>query len=126
MEFGTWIRQWRSKYNYDLHQKDDVLMAQKPLNSELFNDEKYVLIQHSVADFSAWYSKFLTFEGLRESYQMDIKCVLTHYNDPNNVMVIASYKNIVKVNEYGVLITDGKVMENAGVISKPEILLMSK
>jgi hypothetical protein len=113
-------------YNPDLHKESQVLLAQKPLEKKLFDDGNYIIVQHTVNDYAKWEKKFLLFESTRNSFEIETIGIVAYHNEPNNVMVISSYTNFGLVSEYGRMITEAKAMEDAGVTSSPEILLMTK
>jgi hypothetical protein len=114
------------EYNSEIHKESQVLLAQSPLKKNSFDDGNYIFVQHAVNNFEEWEKNFLLFEGTRKAFNIEVISVVYYYNDPNNVIVIASYKDFSQVSEYGQMITGAKAMSDAGVVSTPEILLMTK
>ena len=113
-------------YDPALHKESQAILAHKPLEKSSFEDGDYIIVQHNVNDYAKWEEKFLIFEATRAGMNIEVISVLSQYTNPNDVMIVAYYSDFQMVTEYGKMISSSKAMEDAGVVSDPKILLLTK
>lgn len=86
----------------------------------------FVLIRHTVADFSAWkkvYDAHLPFRqkaGLKENH------VLHGADDANEVVTLFSASDLDKVREFAESADLRQAMQKAGVIGRPEVSILKE
>jgi heme-degrading monooxygenase HmoA len=78
-------------------------------------------VRHKVADFDKWKIVFEEVEPFRKQLGSSGSHVFRNYDNPNEVLVITDWKTKEQGIKFGQSPELKKAMEQAGVISAPEI-----
>ena len=85
-----------------------------------------VFLSHQVADFAAWEKVFKEGEALRVKHGVKTLGVYQGVEKTNDVTVVTEFPSMEAVNGFLSSPALKADMENAGVVSMPEIKIMKK
>jgi heme-degrading monooxygenase HmoA len=80
-----------------------------------------LLVHHKVQDYSAWRKTFDDHEKVRKEYGSTGFRVLKSASDPNDITVLIDWSSVDKAKAFATSNSLKEAMENAGVISQPEV-----
>ena len=84
----------------------------------------YVLIRHSVEDFSKWKEVYDANKPERVKAGVTDNKLLQDADDPNMVTIIFDAEDVERAKEFTSSDAVKEIMQNAGVVSKPEIYFL--
>jgi hypothetical protein len=85
----------------------------------------YLLVRHKVADFAKWKPAYDAHLGARQKAGLKEAHLLRNTENPNEVVLLFEAKDIQKAKEFAGSSDLREVMQNAGVIDKPDIYTLS-
>ena len=84
----------------------------------------YVIIRHSVRDFSEWKTGYDEHEPVRAAAKLTEKHVLQDADDPNMVTLIFEAEDLKHAEEFSSSDDLREVMHKVGVLGKPDIYFL--
>jgi hypothetical protein len=85
----------------------------------------HLLIRHKVADFAKWKTAYDAHAGARQAAGLTELHLLQGIDDPNEVVILFTATDLDKVKALTSSEDMRTVMQNAGVIGKPDFLFLS-
>jgi len=83
-----------------------------------------LIVTHKVGDFASWKSKFDADETNRIHAGLRVKGLYQSIEDPNEVTLVSEAEDIEKVKALFSNPDFQKVMQEAGVVSEPQIKML--
>ena len=83
-----------------------------------------LILSHRVKDYNQWRPGFDSDEERRRQMGFNIEGVYRSLNDENNVTIIGTVEDVNVMTQMMDNPEMQRIMEEAGVISKPEVMLM--
>jgi hypothetical protein len=85
---------------------------------------KYMLIRHKVKDFAVWKRAYDAHLSKRIEAGITEKNLFRSESDPNEVIMLAEVKDVVRAKKFTESVELRETMEKAGVIDKPDIFFL--
>lgn len=85
-----------------------------------------LVIHHRVKDFATWKPAYDRHASKRKAAGLTRDHVLQSVDDPNDVTIVMDFADLAKAKAFGASGDLKTVMKAAGVIGKPEILILKK
>ena len=85
---------------------------------------KYLLIRHKVADFAKWKKAYTAHSSARQAAGLEDLHLLRSVDNPSDVVLLFAASSIPKAKALISSEDMHTVMQNAGVIGKPEFLFL--
>jgi hypothetical protein len=85
----------------------------------------YLLVRHKVSDFSKWKAAYDTHLAARQKAGLKEEHLLRNTDEPNEVVLLFQTADVQKAKEFGGSAELREVMQNAGVVDKPDIYFLS-
>ena len=83
-----------------------------------------LFVHHKVADYAKWRQVFDEMDGLRRSFGMTGSRVFHTEANPNEIAVITDWPTAEQARAYAQSPELRQGMQNAGVISQPDVLIL--
>lgn len=85
-----------------------------------------LLVHHKVKDYAAWRKVFDEMTALRTQFGSTGHQVYRAPTDPNEVIILTDWQNLDQARAYAQSPDLKEGMQNAGVISQPEVLFLEE
>ncbi len=85
-----------------------------------------LVIHHRVKDFAAWKPIYDRHASTRKAAGLTKDHVLQSVDDPNDVTIIMDFADLARAKAFGASDDLKARMKAAGVVGKPEILILKK
>lgn len=85
-----------------------------------------LFVHHAVEDYTQWRRVFDSASTTRRSFGMTGERVFHASSSPNEIVIISDWPTAEKARAYGQSPELKKAMQNAGVISQPEVLILEE
>jgi heme-degrading monooxygenase HmoA len=85
-----------------------------------------LFVHHKVEDYSKWRRVYDEMDGLRKTFGMTGARVFHTTTNPNEIVIITDWPTPEKARAYAQSPDLKKAMQNAGVISQPDILILEE
>ncbi len=85
-----------------------------------------VYVHHKVKDYTAWRKAFDDLTSMRTGYGCTGHKVFQSPSDPNEITILTDWKDIDQAKSYATSPDLKEGMQNAGVISQPDVLFLAE
>ena len=85
----------------------------------------YLMIRHTVKDFTAWKTAFDTHRSKRVEAGLTDKHLLRSASDPNEVVILCEAKDLNRARAFCDSADLREAMQKAGVAGKPELSFLN-
>ncbi len=83
-------------------------------------------VHHKVKDYTAWRKAFDDLTSMRTGYGCTGHKVFQSPSDPNEITILTDWKDIDQAKSYATSPDLKEGMQNAGVISQPDVLFLAE
>jgi quinol monooxygenase YgiN len=101
------------------------LSAQEAMKKPALGGKVIVVVTHEVKEYSTWRKGYDADESNRKNAGFKVSGVYADANNPNMVTIIGEFPNAVAVDAFMTSPKLKEAMENAGVIGKPEVKMLT-
>jgi quinol monooxygenase YgiN len=100
-------------------------LAQEEMKKPAHHEKVVVIVTHEVKDYSAWRKGYDADESNRKSGGFKVWGVYADAKNPNMVTIIGEFPNAAAADAFTNSPKLKEVMEKAGVVSKPDIKVLT-
>ena len=83
-------------------------------------------VHHKVKDYTAWRKVFDDLTSMRTGYGCTGHKVFQSPSDPNEITILTDWKDIDQAKSYATSPDLKEGMQNAGVISQPDVMFLAE